>query len=157
MMGRVRSVSAVVAALVAAVAVAGAPGATAQPPTARQLVLGLRSAGLPIGAIRVYTAATDGNHLLGRPGSYTGKASFRDTRIHDGGGGFAVSSGGSLEVFASSAAARRRAAYVASIFASSSPAVPSEHDVVRGRVFLRLSDVLTPAQVRAYVAALARL
>ena len=149
--------------VVAAIAVAGAPGSTGatgaagQPRTARQLVRGLEAAGLPIGRIKVYTAATDGNHLLGRPGAYTGKVSFRDTRIHDGGVGYAVSSGGSLEVFASSADARRRAAYVASIFASSSPAVPSEHDVLRGRVFLRLSHVLTPAQVRAYAAALGRI
>jgi hypothetical protein len=150
-------VAVVVAAAAAAAAAAGTPSATARPPTARQLVLGLRSAGLPVGKMRVYTAATDGNHLLGRPGAYTGKVSFRDTRIHDGGGGYAVSSGGSLEIYASSADATRRAAYVSAIFSSSSPAVPTEHDVVRGRVFLRLSHVLTPAQVRAYVAALRRL
>jgi hypothetical protein len=143
--------------VIAAVLITGASAAGSAPPTARQLVLGLRSAGLPIGKIKVYTAATDGSHLLGRPGGYVGKVSFRDERIHDGGGGYSVASGGSVEVFASTAAARRRAAFVASIFASSSPAVPSEHDYLRGSVFLRLSHVLTPAQVRAYVAALRRL
>ena len=139
-------------AFLAAVALLAASGRSAQ-----QLVLELRASGLPIGKIKVYTASTDGNHLLGRPGQYTGKVSFRDRRIRDGGAGYAVSSGGSLEVFATSGDARRRAAFVSSIFESASPAVPSEHDYVRGNVFLRLSHVLTPAQTRAYEAALRRL
>jgi hypothetical protein len=144
-------------ALLASAAIGSAPGATAGGRSAQQLVLELRAARLPIGKIRVYTPSTDGNHLLGRPGWYTGKVSFHDRRIRDGGAGFAVSSGGSLEVFATSADARRRAASVASIFASASPAVPSERDYVLGNVFLRLSQRLTPAQARAYVSALRRL
>ncbi len=144
--------------LVAVSTAAGsASSTTASPRSAQQLVAGLRAAGLPIGKIKVYTRSSDGNHLLGLPGQYTAKVSFRDRRIRDGGGGFAVSSGGSLEVFATRAAARRRAAYVSAIFGSSSPAVPSEHDYVVRNLFLRLSHVLTPAQASKYVAALRRL
>ena len=154
---RVRVAFLAAVALLASVAIGSAPGAPASGRSAEQLVLELRASGLPIGKIKVYTASTDGNHLLGRPGQYTGKVSFRDRRIRDGGAGYAVSSGGSLEVFATSGDARRRAAFVSSIFESASPAVPSEQDYVRGNVFLRLSHVLTPAQTRAYEAALRRL
>jgi hypothetical protein len=154
---RVRVAVLAVVTVLASVLIGSAPGATPGTRSAQQLVLGLRAAGLPIGKIKVYTAPTDGNHLLGRPGQYTGKVSFHDRRIQDGAGGYSVSSGGSLEVFATSADARRRAAFVSSIFESASQAVPSERDYVRGNVFLRLSYVFTPAQARAYVAALRRL
>ena len=116
----------------------------------------LRAAGFPIGKIKIYSASNDANLLLGRPGQYTGKVNFRDRRIKDGGGGFAVSSGGSIEVFASKADARRRSNYVTAIFQSASPSVPSEYDYLEGNTFLRLSHVLTPAQARKYEAALRR-
>jgi len=56
----------------------------------------LKSAGLPIGAVRSYTASTDPNELLGRPGQYTGKANFRDRRLPPT-KDFDTSSGGSVE------------------------------------------------------------
>jgi len=54
----------------------------------------------------VYTAATDRNHLLGRPGGYTSKASFADSRIAPAAvQGFTpgdVELGGSVEMFGGS-------------------------------------------------------
>lgn len=49
--------------------------------TADQVVDGLRAAGLPIGEVQVFDASNDPNSQLGRPGQYTSKASFADTRI----------------------------------------------------------------------------
>ena len=152
-----------VAVLLVAAALSGAAGSAAgtgtdrTSPTARDVVAKLRAAGLPIGRFKVYTRASDGTRLLGRPGQYTGKVSFRDRRIVDGGGGFAVSSGGSVELFATEAAAKRRFAYVAAIFNSASAAIPSEYDYVEGKAFLRLSQRLTPAQAKRYEAAFRRL
>ena len=136
--------------------VGGAPGSNTGAPTAEQVIVMLRAAGFPIGKIKIYSASNDANLLLGRPGQYTGKVNFRDRRIKDGGGGFAVSSGGSIEVFASKADARRRSNYVTAIFESASPSVPSEYDYLEGNTFLRLSHVLTPVQARKYEAALRR-
>src|SRR6266480_581810 len=46
--------------------------------SADQILQGLKAKGLPIGAVTTYTAASDPNHLLGRPGQYTDKVSFKD-------------------------------------------------------------------------------
>ena len=130
----------------------GASSSTAGALTARQVVAKFRAAGLPVGKIKIYSRSSDGNHLLGRPGEYTGKVNFRDRRIDDGGGGFAVTSGGSVEVFATRADAKRRFDYVSAIFASSSPSIVAEYDYLEGNAILRLSQALTPTQVRKYEA-----
>jgi len=137
--------------------VGGASSSATGAPIAQQVIVKLRAAGLPVGRIKVYTASNDGTRLLGRPGQYTGKVNFRDTRIKDGGAGFAVSSGGSIEIFATRADAKRRADFVSAIFESASPSIPSEYDYLVGNAFLRLSHVLTPTQARKYEAVLRRL
>lgn len=140
-----------------AVGVGSASGPAAGAPTARQVVLELRAAGLPIGKFKVYSTSTDANHLLGRPGQYTGKVNFRDRRINGGGYGFAVSSGGSVELFTSRSDAKGRFDYVSAIFRSASPAIPGERVYLVGNAVLRLSHVLTPTQAKKYEAALRRL
>ena len=100
------------------------------------MVTALRNAGLPIGVVRNYTASSDPNKLLGRPGQYTGKANFRDRRIR-GGTGFDVNNGGSVETFSNSADAKRRFNYVSAI-TETSPLF-AEYDYLEGTVFLRLS------------------
>ena len=107
-----------------------------------QVVTALRKAGLPIGLVRYYTASSDPNKLLGRPGQYIGKANFRD-RL-DSRTGFEVDNGGSVETFSNVADARRRFNYVSSV-TETSPLL-SEYDYLEGTVFLRLSHVLTPKQ-----------
>lgn len=135
----------------------GASGSATGAPTAQLVIAKLRAAGLPVGKAKVYNAFNDGTRLLGRPGQYTGKVNFRDMRIKDAGGGFAVSSGGSIEIFATRADAKRRAGFVSAIFASASPSIPSEYDYLVGNAFLRLSHVLTPTQAQRYEAVLRRL
>jgi hypothetical protein len=108
--------------------------------------------GLPVGKYQVYKASTDPNRLLGRPGLYTSKSNFIDTRIDQS--GFAgektidTEQGGSVEVFASEGDARQRADYVRSITRGS--ALFAEYSYLRDRVFLRLSKRLTPKQAKAY-------
>ena len=137
--------------------VGGASSSTTAAPTARQVVVQLRAAGFPVGKIKVYSRSSDGNHLLGRPGQYTGKVNFRDQRIKDGGGGFAVTSGGSVEVFATTTDAKRRFDYVSAIFKSASPSIVAEYDYLEGNAFLRLSQALTPTQAKKYEAEFRRL
>jgi hypothetical protein len=43
----------------------------------------LGGSGLPVEALVIYTPETDPNHLLGRPGQYTGKISWHDVRAGD--------------------------------------------------------------------------
>jgi hypothetical protein len=110
-------------------------------PTAQAVVLKLRKAGLPIGAIKVYS---------GRPGQTTGKVNFRDKRIKDDvyAPGFSVYAGGSVEVFASEADAQRRANYVERF---------GERDYVEGKVLLRLTHWLEPHEAKEYEVAFRRL
>jgi len=147
----------------ASTASAAAPAAhtTAAPaPAAKDaagVVARLKAAGLPIGTVTVYTADNDPNHLLGRPGGYTSKASFADTRVKadqarstEAG---AVDLGGSVEVYADTAGATARADYIGKS-EKSMPMLGTEYDYVSGSVLLRLSQVLTPDQAAAYKKAL---
>ena len=63
-----------------------------------------------------YTADTDPDHLLRRPGGYLSKASFVDTRISDPGlAGYpagAVERGGCVETYADAIEAGHRMAYI---------------------------------------------
>jgi hypothetical protein len=67
-----------------------------------------------------------------------------------------IDAGGGVEVFASEADAKKRAEYVSSLTDTGNPLF-AEYHYRRGRVFLRLSHELTPAQAREYKAALNRL
>ncbi|MGW4560862.1 hypothetical protein ACWEN3_00185 [Streptomyces sp. NPDC004561] len=98
------------------------------------------------------TAENDPNHLLGRPGQYTSKITFEDTRIpagkvtgtHKGD----VERGGSIEAFATSTDAQTRAKYVEAV-TESMPAL-AEYDYVHGNVLVRVSHDLTPRQAAGY-------
>jgi hypothetical protein len=129
-----------------------APAAAAsQPRTAEAVVAALKASGLPVGDVVVYTAETDPNKLLGRPGGYAGKAAFRDTRITST-GEIKVDSGGDVEMFASEAEAKARADYVLGVV-KVLPLV-SQYVYHSGPVVLRLSRELTPDQAAAYETAL---
>ncbi len=130
------------------------PTSTSQPPAAgvsdQSLLDAFQSAGLPMDDIVIYTAATDPNHLLGRPDQYTAKASWHDTRLPSPANPAApeVSDGGGIEIFADHAAAQARADYIQNIGKN----IPflAEYDYVHGQVVLRLSKSLTPDQAAAY-------
>lgn len=132
--------------------------ASSAKPTAASDIDALKTAGLPIGKIDTYTASSDPNHLLGRPGEYTSKVNFADTRLPadtDAQGNLSVGGGGSIEVSDSASAAEKRAAYVATI-AQSAP-IFNEYDFRAGVVLLRLSSQLTPDQAKQYTDALTKI
>lgn len=116
--------------------------------SADQIVQELKAKGLPIGAITVYTAETDQNHLLGRPGQYISSASFKDTRIGDV-VDFGVATGGSVSTFASVTDAQHRFAYLQAL-STSGNALFAEYEYLDGLALLRVSSQLTPAEAKAY-------
>lgn len=117
-----------------------------------QVLTALRHAGLPIGTIRYYTASSDPNKLLGRPGQYTGKANFHDRRLS--GRSFVVDNGGSVETFPDTSSAQVRYRYIHAISTASS--LFAEWNYVEGTVVLRLSHDLTPRQAKQYELAFRR-
>ncbi|MEU6222386.1 hypothetical protein [Streptomyces sp. NPDC047042] len=98
------------------------------------------------------TAAGDPNHLLGRPGQYTSKTTFTDTRVKAsdvvGAEKGAVELGGAIEVFDSESDAQARAKYIQTV-TKSLPAL-AEYDYVDGVLLVRVSHYLTPAQAAEY-------
>lgn len=91
--------------------------------------------------ITSYTAVTDPNALLGRPGQYTAKVNWTDKR---GGGHLDCS----FEVFANEADAERRRIYVETV-GNSAPMFLSY--VLRHKnVVLRIDRRVTPEQFEGY-------
>lgn len=115
----------------------------------RQLVEKVPSARASV----VYTADTDPNELLGRPGGYTSKAGFTDVRITDEEPDGRVEAGGSVEVFAKSGQARKRAEYISAV-TEGMPMLGPEYDYVAGPVLLRVAQGLTPEEAKEYETAL---
>lgn len=105
------------------------------------------------------TAANDPNHLLGRPGQYTSKVTFADSRIKasdvSGTSKGDVDRGGAIEVFATARDAEARAKYIEAIV-KAMPIV-SEYDYAHGTVLVRVSHYLTPAQAAGYKSAASKL
>ena len=103
----------------------------------------------------IYTAASDPNNLLGRPGGYTSKADFTDQRakpkLDD-----EVQNGGSVEVYEDPATAEKRSKYITSILADV-PAFGTEYHYLKDGILLRVSGALTPEQGAEYEAALKQL
>lgn len=129
-------------------------GASTQPPTALDVVKRLRDQGLPITEALEFTAETDPNHLLGRPGGYASKTTFKDGRLQTRTEGqFSLEDGGSVEVYPTAAAAKGRRDLLAGI--SEKAPILGEYTYLRGTVVLRVSRILTPAQAAEYDAALA--
>jgi hypothetical protein len=53
-----------------------------EPEDANEVVQRLEAEGMPIGESKAYSAENDPNELLGRPGQYTSKVIFKDTRLN---------------------------------------------------------------------------
>jgi hypothetical protein len=112
----------------------------------------------------VYTDATDPNSKLGRPHQYVSKTAFADSRIphakakeDDGGRPDAISYGGTTEVFATEADAKAWVKYVDTVGQAIGGLVTPDYLLRQGRVVLRVSHLLTTAQVADYKAVLAKL
>ena len=129
------------------------PDASAQerPADAATVLDLLKARGLPIGETVTYTAESDPNKLLGRPGGYASKVAWRDSRVTPD-TEMGVSAGGSVEMFDTVESARARKEYVSKI-AASSPLF-SEYTFVQGRIVVRVSHDLTPEQAEQYAAVL---
>lgn len=143
--------SIVAAAAVIALTVTNATASSTTPTrTAGQVVAQLQAAGLPVANVTEVTSETDLNHLLGRPGGYTSKATFTDSTIHEleaepG----SVIAGGSVEAYPDHAAAQARVEYITKML-KAMPAFGTEYDYVIGNTVLRVSSLLTPEQAAAY-------
>lgn len=105
------------------------------------------------------TAANDGNHLLGRPHQYTSAVKFKDSRVKGddivASDKYDVSWGGGIEVFDSKADAEARAKYIQAV--TKNLPMFGEYDYVHGKVLVRVSHYLTPAQAKEYDKAAASL
>lgn len=123
---------------------------------AAAVVAKLHAAVPSIAAGVTITAESDPNKLLGRPGQYTSKTTFTDSRIKaadvDGEDKDSVARGGAVEVFATAEDAAARVTYIQGIV-KTMPAF-LEYDYAKGAVVLRASKQLTPAQVDSIKAAL---
>lgn len=123
---------------------------------AEAVVLWLASQGLPVEVTKVYDETTDPNERLGRPGGYTSKAAFGDSRIpkskYVGADADSSDRGGSVEVFTDEAGAVARAAEVQKKLKDFG--LGTEWDYVVGGVLVRVSGNVTPSQAKAYQDAL---
>ena len=147
---------AALAALAVVLAIVGlAMSALSKPQDATEVVQGLEDEGMPIGESKAYTAENDPNELLGRPGQYTSKVIFKDTRLkpHPIASEFDVQNGGSVEVFENKDDAVRRQEYL-EVVTEGLGGPFSEYAYRQGTVLLRLSPRLTPEQAEEYEAAL---
>jgi hypothetical protein len=120
---------------------------------ARDLIVGFRRGGLPVGKIRCYDETTDPNQLLGRPGGYTEKCDWADKRAEQLLDDDLV--GGSIEVFDTPGLARERAVYLGA-FQGPSALNPGWVFIVPDNAthVLRVDQELTKSQADAYRAAM---
>ncbi|OHV37934.1 hypothetical protein BCD49_15585 [Pseudofrankia sp. EUN1h] len=127
--------------------------------TAEQVAIRLLGAGIPLHTTIVYDASSDPNQLLGKPGGYSSKIAFLDTRTGVNPAGVTskdpVDQGGSIEVFADQAAASSRVQRLRT--ASASSQLLQESDFQQGGVVLRVSRYLAETDANGYRDALAAL
>ena len=95
--------------------------------------------------VTVYDATTDPNAMLGRPGGYTSKASWADSRVGDEPG---TSDGGTVEVFPTDAEATNRSSYIASV--TKGLPMLAEYRWQSGAALIRVTHMLTPEQAERY-------
>lgn len=122
--------------------------------TSENVINGLFAHGAPIDEYFIYNASSDPNELLGRPGGYVGKATFRDARLETQFDDYQVEDGGSIEVFVNSGQAASRSSYIQTLI-QDSPLFDAEYHFLEGTVLLRVSGRLTPEDTEIYESALA--
>jgi hypothetical protein len=121
------------------------PESTSGPLTSDEIVAAFKAAGLAIGKVEIYDAENDPNELLDRPGQYTAKFNFADTRLEQLGEDV---TGGSIESFENEKDMQNRIDYVKSI--TESTPMFAEYQYTNGLMFLRLDKGLTPDQASEY-------
>jgi hypothetical protein len=126
--------------------------ATGKLTDANGVLQALKSSGIPVLEVDNYTAENDPNKKLGRPGGYTSKVNWHDSRAElkkDDQGFIDSDSGGSIEYFSNESDAKARNDYIKGIVSSTGGLV-TEYDFLKGKVLLRVSGDLTPAQSEEY-------
>ena len=94
----------------------------------------------------IYTEETDPNHLLGRPGQYSAKVNFSDSRYKSL--GLDV---GTVEVFKNLEDLDRRYDYVDQLGKQTTMALRYQYK--HGNLLMRLDHALTPTQAKEFEAA----
>ena len=117
-----------------------------QPLTVTGAIKAFQAAGLPIDELTEYTAETDDNQLLGRPGQYTGKVNWADGRHADAG------ASNTVEAFANDADLQTRKAYIEQVTAGSPMLL--QYITAHRNLLLRLDKSVTPAEAAEYEKAL---
>ena len=130
-----------------------APRATPTPAvlSAEAIRQSLQASGLPVTQVVIHTTESDPNKLLGRPGQYTVKLTWTDSRAPEEEGRCTI------EVFPDDTAMRARATYTATIAATGGIFARYQYLKAERRALLRLPSDLTPAQAAEYEAWLRRL
>lgn len=113
---------------------------------AYQIITEFKNAGHPVENIINYSAATDDNHLLGRPNQYTSKVNFADSRLSQYNS--SDPNGGTIEVFNNYSDALKRKQYLDIVY-NSFPRLRM-YIYQYSNVLVRLSFDLTPDQTGVY-------
>lgn len=140
-------------------AASGSSSSAAKKPAsmdAEQVVKALTGSVASAKPATVYTAESDPNKLLGRPGGYVSKADLTDDRAKPKLEEDAVQQGGSVEIFEDPSEAEDRAKYIADTL-KAAKIFGTEYHYVNGGILLRVSGALTPDQAAEYEAALKKL
>lgn len=121
----------------------------AELPKAESLLTELKEKNSNLDKIQAFTAETDPNEKLGRPGNYISKADFTDTRLDQEGSEYLV--GGTLETFSSKEDCKKRAEYLNKMNDPSIGFLALNQYVYQyDKVLLRIDYDLTPEQADEY-------
>jgi len=135
---------------VAAFVLAGSCGAASEKGAdPARVIAAFKRAGIPVGEVVIFTAATDPNHLLGRPHLYTAKIAWADKRHPKERTDF-----GTIEFFSSAADLEARETYVEST--EKNDPLLKQYVYVDDLALMRLSFKLTPSQAAEYQVVLAK-
>lgn len=120
--------------------------------TVEDITQAFKTAGLPIDKITVFTAETDPNKFLGRPGQYIAKASWADTRLQQSDLPDADPKGGTVEIFKTAEELKNRKDYIDGIAKNLPMAV--QYMYIHDLALVRINRDLTPEQAGDYENAL---
>lgn len=121
------------------------PTPTVSPLLGDAVAAAVRASGQPINDLVVYTAETDPNKLLGRPGQYIAKVSWKVPPIVA-----ATRDDATIEIFADAASMQARYAYIDGIIKSSPLFLQWMYRNEARLAILRLPKELTPDQAKAW-------
>ena len=131
----------------------GCGGAAATPISDKAIMDSLQKSGLPVVSVQSFTSETDPNKLLGRPGQYTIKVNWKDSRAVGG-----LQGGDStIEVYPELDAAKQRASSIEAIGKATPMLLQYVYVNEARRAVLRVPRDLTPDQAKAYQDWLAKL